>query len=674
MEHDFTAMSFARMRDADVRYIQRVSVDKAGRVRLLHMLNEYIRFLGGGKSPDDEKLFVLGRELRTVWPREFIQELENSVQKNVDSKVAEVFLAGLGDVEHSSSVSSVPSKREFDKFLSQIERNSFSSMEKRIKDVCQQHLSYLEHSGDTRLLPPVFFQIGEAILRRPQVTQSAANLVRDLALTALRWEPWNSRFWSLWVRSYLAQGAIEAAELILWEAIRRIPSNEYARTQLVGLLERFSDRRWEAIELARETAAIDRNNELTQNVLARVLLNSDDLKNHVEGIDLLIRRLRQSPSCYAHFSLLGRKMASISSDANTFKYYREIIARLPVDAALLNKIVRVMSSQSVQTENIESFLRASVSLEQYQTNALLRNKLAKVLVSGGAKKLAEAIELLRDTKELHPQDSYVRNQLAAALAVSGDADKLKEAIQLLEDTVNNDVTDNKFSRDLLADLTGISPKASREISPVVEAEELEAASDGSLDEIVEIGQGAQKPAPLSQELSNLARMSRLKFRLVHAQGGARTAALNELQQTLEEDPTFAYAQLLAVRQGLWKKESNTLPSFPAAFELALADSDLLALSRLSKQYPRLQALIMVARAMYGDKDSAKRVQEILENAAEGRSGIEKMLREKVGPALRLIEGGKLGLSSLNEVRQQVITALRDVNEWAIGGGDWRIAA
>jgi hypothetical protein len=129
-----------------------------------------------------------------------------------------------------------------------------------------------------------------------------------------------------------------------------------------------------------------------------------------------------------------------------------------------------------------------------------------------------------------------------------------------------------------------------------------------------------------------------------------------------------------VRLGLWEKENQTLPSFPAAFELALMKEDVEALSRLAKEYPRLEALTMIARAMFGDKSAAKQVQASVEKAVEAKSGIEKMLNETVGPILRLIEGGKMSATSLRKSREQVIAKLRDVNEWAIGGGDWRIAA
>jgi hypothetical protein len=433
------------------------------------------------------------------------------------------------------------------------------------------------------------------------------------------------------------------------------------------------------LELARETASLIPNSEVAQNVLARVLLNSGDSKNHDEAIALLVARLHAFPGNYAHFTLLARALASdFSIVDDPVEFYRKIVGRLPNDPELIGKIQWVMARQPSGITSAEAFLRASLALGRFKDNALLRNLFAKALLLAVPAKREEAIRVLRETRRFHPEDTYSSNQLAGALAASGIPEEAKEAIAILEATVQNELTDNPFSRELLAKLTGkaedvsaAQPEEPTDEEPTdigQETENEEAAESAYQVEGVESHQSAPP------ELSRLAQAFRLKFRLAHTRGEMKDAAINELHSILKTDPTFAYAQLLAVRLGLWEKENQTLPSFPAAFELALMKEDVEALSRLAKAYPRLEALTMIARAMFGDKSAAKQVQASVEKAVEAKSGIEKMLNETVGPILRLIEGGKMSATSLRKSREQVIAKLRDVNEWAIGGGDWRIAA
>jgi hypothetical protein len=256
MEHDFTMMSFARLKDADVGYVQRATGDREERVQLLRMLNEYLRFLGEGDNPEDEKLFVLGQELKTIWPHEFRQELVNSVRKHAHASIAEIFLAGLGAMEGPAKESAkprLPSKQEFDSLISRLKTDSFSSLESTVRGFWKRHVAYAEHSGDAHLLPYVLGRISDAILKMESPDQSeGAGLVREIVLSALRWEPWNKYLWNVWARAYLAEHAVGAAEDVLWEAIRRMPPNEHARTRLIGLLERFKDRQWEALESVRK--------------------------------------------------------------------------------------------------------------------------------------------------------------------------------------------------------------------------------------------------------------------------------------------------------------------------------------------------------------------------------------------------------------------------------------
>jgi hypothetical protein len=172
------------------------------------------------------------------------------------------------------------------------------------------------------------------------------------------------------------------------------------------------------------------------------------------------------------------------------------------------------------------------------------------------------------------------------------------------------------------------------------------------------------------ELSDVARlgnMRRLRFQLEFALKDERAKALEELKQILREDPTFAYAELLAARHRLWQARADTLPPFAAAFEDALATDDRAKLEQLVARQPRLEALILVAQAMLGDTEAQRKVELWLrEPEIAGREPAIAGLRSALRSVLRVIEGGRSLKDALVEERERVVSALHDANEATVG--------
>lgn len=187
MGHDFNKMSFARLGESDRLYIQRTCGDEAQRLRLLTLLHDYLRFLGSARHIDDEKLFLLGLELKNVWPRQFQEELARSVREKVNSKIARIFLSGLGMAgdpkSNAVALPPISSVGQLKQFLSQLKDKSFRSIESSVRDLFRKQIAYTEHSGDAGFLAYTFGQIGEAILRMSaKDRQQGAGLVRMLVV------------------------------------------------------------------------------------------------------------------------------------------------------------------------------------------------------------------------------------------------------------------------------------------------------------------------------------------------------------------------------------------------------------------------------------------------------------------------------------------------------------
>ena len=147
----------------------------------------------------------------------------------------------------------------------------------------------------------------------------------------------------------------------------------------------------------------------------------------------------------------------------------------------------------------------------------------------------------------------------------------------------------------------------------------------------------------------------------------RQAARTEIERWLKEDPTFAYAELLAARQRIWSTETSTLPLIAVAFEDALAAGDRQRLERLAERMSRLEALIIVACAVLGDVEAANEVEQWLRAAPErDEEPAVATLRTLMRPVLRVIEGGKSAAQAIAEKRAGIVHALHDANEATLG--------
>lgn len=160
-------------------------------------------------------------------------------------------------------------------------------------------------------------------------------------------------------------------------------------------------------------------------------------------------------------------------------------------------------------------------------------------------------------------------------------------------------------------------------------------------------------------LRDLAHARTLGERLI---AGPDAAAVAEVTALLAKEPDFAYAQLLAVRAGVWAGEEAELASVPAAFERALREEDAQIFARLAERAPKLEALTLVARALFGDFDAQDRIADWLAEAARDEPGPVADMR----PRLRVILGGATSVddvaAGLSAQRERVLTVLRRVNE------------
>ncbi len=150
-------------------------------------------------------------------------------------------------------------------------RNPLSSIGKEIATLIDNQRHYAEATGESYYLVTTACNIGMGIITGTDDPVGRGRLAVDLARQALAWQPANVYGWALWRDALAKQGAVEAAELVGWEAIRRFPEDEQWRTQLALLLGDLPGRESNAERLLRETMVRFPDNVVVRTQLALLL-------------------------------------------------------------------------------------------------------------------------------------------------------------------------------------------------------------------------------------------------------------------------------------------------------------------------------------------------------------------------------------------------------------------
>lgn len=298
----------------------------------------------------------------------------------------------------------------------------------------------------------------------------------------------------------------------------------------------------------------------------------------------------------------------------------------------------------------------------------------------------DAEALLNETIEKFPDNAHVRNQLAELLIAEDRTSKAADVVDAAFDAqVNNAATyalraricshEGRTEEATAAVLSGLDFDPSNEVLSELKrrlaAGEPLPFKSHALEEDTRQSPAQAETGPVSdpvlEDVMRRGTVRRLRFWMGSAVQATHEDALRELRRILHEDPTFAYAELLAARHRIWEAESDVLPAFASSFEYALATEDREKLEELAQRQPRLEALILVARAVLGDAEAAQMVEAWLrDQQASNEEPAGAALRAGLRPIFKLIEGGRSAKDTFVEKRETVIRALYDANEVTLG--------
>lgn len=699
MPRKIDKMSFAHLRQSDYSLLEHMFQSEQQRNDVLADLIAYLCMWHPNRWIDEEKLYLLGRDIDVICTHDFRDAVANTVREQVPDRVAKAFMTGFNRrVANRREVKRPPALSQLEKLASRLEREADSKAEADIERILGRYLAFTEGGGDPGPLIVALSRIGDILVNvRGPMRPWAATLTRRLVQEGLKWATDSDRLWGLWGRSLAKMGAFEASEIVYWEALRRFPWNMYLRSRLILVLRRQKDKRDQARRLATESFRMFPDSGAIAVQLALLLAQSrsaadvaaaiDILSERIRAVDnlvyetstlasiladaaanslltdrqltMIVQRLRQKPQ------LLGGISHRLLTDHKAFAVARSLwskrVADVKDDAISWSQWAKALAASGRKTDVDQAVRTLRQAMSTFNDHPGIRNHLARLLVSTGAPEdRKEAIELLRETMTIDPEDIYAPVQLAESLVLSGDPAERREAISLLEKVMLMD-PGNQYAKGLLEHIL-----RTPEGTPVTIEMPEEGSTERSQDEeLAEIEEARIGPADLiPQDVVKLGVARRLRFRVENGSETEKQAALDEVRELVRDAP-FAYAKLLAIRQGIWSEEEQTAPGFAFAFERALRRRDAQVLDNLSERFPRLAALSIVAKAILGDPASVAKIANLISADEEELHPAARALRRRMRPHLTAIEGGASPEEVVMKNRRDILEALYDANESAL---------
>ncbi len=513
--------------------------------------------------------------------------------------------------------------------------------EPHVDALMRAHREYVQATGDPQYFVRAIHLVGSSLLAADREIQACARKAQAMAREGLAWDVDDAYLWTLWANALVAEGKLEAGEFVYWESVRRLPSNVQQRNQLATLIMSSEHRRSEAEALLRETITLFPKDVTTRNQLATLIASFEYRRAEAEAL------LQETVTLFPQHVITRNQLATLIAGfehrrAEAEASLRETMRLFPQDVVARNQLAPLIASFAHRRPEAEALLRETIQL--FPRDAVSRMLLASLLMKDGRR--AEASEISR-TVENAP---LLRSPKLASLLEKGVPD------ELLPKTVEPSTTRSveQSPGQTLSTLLRRGAEPSKDGAVPKEGTRAPREESKSV-----------RPAPdVATAVFQYGSLRRLSFRLERNDPSDRSKALEEVQRILREEPTFAYAELLAARNGVWTTSQNSLPTFAAAFEKALATEDRALLDNLAQTYPRLGVLTLIARMLFGDADAAERVHAWIGSKPAGEENAIRALRETMRPLLGQIGEGSKALQ--REHKEIILKMLRAANENAAG--------
>jgi len=618
------------------------------RQRLVTALRDFLTSWGLQDRVDVEEITVLARKIASVANYETLEFISEELSKKSIHNVSEVFLDALGPLD---SPVKAPTKQEWDVLLKAAEEQQFAPFQDEFERLTQRQEKYSTLTGNSSELVARYARLAKVLLT-PESSKDvtiAVSMAEHLIREALRWNPDSPELWKWWTICYLSVGDRTNAEWILWERIRRYPTDTSAWNKLISVLSLDNDRAREHKDLVTRLFN-NRPDHLGFAISYSNLLRTIDPVDKIRADEILFDfALNTKPSSRTFDIVISQLIKNKAIDKDSLfggAYSSYIYTLIKKSEMAAGKIANALISLR-NFDSARSIALHSINVRADRDSVSLMVIAASANISlGGDENLKSARDLLRRAWHLSSDKEYIWFQYIRLMVWSDDVKMQKIGYRF-------------YGR--ISALTRRGEKIRAMMQAAEDYRNQLGNPEGDISINDEIAIEVNNSEPILPDIQDYIEISgrarRVKFLIESGVGHLRNLGKKELEQLANSSPGNAYVRLLSLRYGVDIVQGR--PSFATSIEQALSEKDLDTVRQLELSYPPLSALTLVVRALLGDPEAAVEVIELVRVYKSDLHPASKILVRSLRPMLRDSPSNVTAVDFIFKNRRAVTVELRN---------------
>ncbi len=653
--------------------------------RINRYVNNLVSELGGeidGQPSDPEHVYIVALAHHNNFSSDVLESVLTLLMVHAPPSVANLF----AETAHRTVSKSISQRRSsqgqtnktapsapdtrvlFQNVKQAIKRDSIERIRQRTTELLDASIPYVENTGDAKQHVLNCSRIALGLIRETKLHgHDGLKLAEDLLIAGLKWSPFDPYLWNHWAQCYIVGGDTEAAEFLQWESKRRIPYNVVGASIFAEFMAAICENAAVALEILDDALQYSPADPVLLTQKARFLYIADG--DWSAAFSAAIQSAKIDPSRESA-EILALLIAASKDEAQFRKAALQSIRTYHKDEQWLGHIGYMISARKDAVEKSIKFFE----LLDYRVrkSTLLANLYAKVIAAkGDEESLNRAIAISDDAIETIDDNIYSRMQKIEFILLIGRPNARDEALRLLDerDRIHGRDSHSVRLRAKLRDPSIDNKKLIRPAAPPTPSRSNPTFRYSGARELAKLvtvrkklQQNGNSELELPREIRLGGELEKLE-QLIKGNRSERDSAADRIREILKENPTFAYAELLAERHNLWRDDENSTPTFVVYFERALRVDDRALLRRLTLEYPRFEAMCIIARVALGDEDAFDELSNAISTVKINPSPDSLTLRHGLN-AIGLLEIGEdveAIVAAISEDRQRIKTLLRTAN-------------
>lgn len=247
---------FHSFRATDFQVYEASLANDHTRGAIFRELASYLKSWEGSSWIDDENIYFLSRNIASQTPINFHRELLEAIKHvQLHEDISKIFFDAWNHVNQNTDqkIHGQPTLEQLNKSIAGYDHSPDEKNFASLETLLSRYIEYAETSGDYWFAVSALLKMFEVVKKNPTADRLLIfHWLNEAIVRIGRVDSFDGRLWTVWIRLYRWLDSPNSAEIIAWEAFRRMPFNSYIALQLLITTRKARYKYFNRIILARD--------------------------------------------------------------------------------------------------------------------------------------------------------------------------------------------------------------------------------------------------------------------------------------------------------------------------------------------------------------------------------------------------------------------------------------